>query len=151
MKIFKSFKGFNFINIQGNLPTLMFSFLSGLIIMYVLTEVKNNCWIYNDVKQFQKELIFKLLRQTSRWATAATQDDNPLIAVLHANYATGFLWALKDIATNSQIESATNINMTEFQNKIVGIQDATTKKLAQVCPEYAKTDDIYLAKIAGEA
>ena len=151
MKIFKSFKGFNFINIQGNLPTLMFSFLSGLIIMYVLTEVKNNCWISNDVKQFQKELIFKLLRQTARWATAATQDDNALIAVLHANYATGFLWALKDIATNSQIESATNINMTEFQKKVVGIQDATTKKLAKLCPEYAKTDDIYLAKIAGEA
>ena len=151
MKIFKPFKGINLINIQGNPSTLIFTFLLGLVIMYFLIEIKNNCWISNDVKQFQEILILKLLRQTARWATAATQDENPLIAVLHANYATGFLWALKDIATISQIESTTNINMIEFQKKIVNIQDATTKKLAKVCPEYAKTDDIYLAKIAGEA
>ena len=40
--------------------------------------------------------------------------------------------------------------MNKFQNHVVNIQDSTTKKLAKVCPEYAKTNDIYLAKIAGE-
>lgn len=151
MKILRSFKGINFINISGDLATLMFSFLCGIVIMYVLTEVKNNCWISNDIKQYQKEMVLKLLRQTARWSTAATQDESPLIAVLHANYSTGYLWALKDIATKSEIETFTNIDFDKFQKNVVGIQDATTKRLAKICPEYAKTDNIYLAKIAGEA
>mgnify|MGYP001311201677 CR=1 FL=1 len=40
MKFLRSFKGFNIINISGDLATLMFSFLCGLVIMYVLTEFK---------------------------------------------------------------------------------------------------------------
>tara|TARA_Y100000591_G_C21643138_1_gene598937 strand:+ start:298 stop:753 length:456 start_codon:yes stop_codon:yes gene_type:complete len=151
MKILRSFKGFNIINISGDLATLMFSFLCGLVIMYVLTEFKDNCWITNNCKQHKNELIIKLVRQTARWATAATQDDNPLIAVLHANYGTGYLWALKDIANKNEIETAANIDLVKFQNNVIQIQDATTKRLAKVCPDFAKTDNIYLAKIAGEA
>ena len=151
MKILRSFKGFNIINISGDLATLMFSFLCGLVIMYVLTEFKDNCWITNNCKQHKNELIIKLVRQTARWATAATQDDNPLIAVLHANYGTGYLWALKDIANKNEIETAANIDLVKFQNNVIQIQDATTKRLAKVCPDFAKTDNIYLAKIGGEA
>ena len=151
MKFLRSFKGFNIINISGDLATLMFSFLCGLVIMYVLTEFKDNCWITNNCKQHKNELIIKLVRQTARWATAATQDDNPLIAVLHANYGTGYLWALKDIANKNEIETAANIDLVKFQNNVIQIQDATTKRLAKVCPDFAKTDNIYLAKIAGEA
>tara|TARA_Y100000361_G_scaffold130281_1_gene126213 strand:+ start:21 stop:476 length:456 start_codon:yes stop_codon:yes gene_type:complete len=151
MKFLRSFKGFNIINISGDLATLMFSFLCGLVIMYVLTEFKDNCWITNNCKQHKNELIIKLVRQTARWATAATQDDNPLIAVLHANYGTGYLWALKDIANKNEIETAANIDLVKFQNNVIQIQDATTKRLAKVCPDFAKTDNIYLAKIGGEA
>lgn len=150
MNLLKPFIKLKFINIEIFLISTILSFFLGIFTIYILTEVKNNCWISNDVKQFQKIIIQKLVRQTARWSTAATQDENPLIAVLHANYGTGFLWALKDIATNSQIESATDINMEKFENKIIAIQDATTKKLAKVCPEFSKTDDIYLANIAGE-
>ena len=52
------------------------------------------------------ENIQKLTRQAARWSTAAAQDDSPLIAVLHANYGAGYLWALKDIATAKQIKNA---------------------------------------------
>tara|TARA_Y100001970_G_scaffold170513_1_gene208408 strand:+ start:869 stop:1159 length:291 start_codon:yes stop_codon:yes gene_type:complete len=96
-------------------------------------------------------MINKLTRQTARWATAASQDENPVIAVLHANYAAGYLWALKDIATNKEIENASNIEMKKFQKNVVDTQDKVNKKLVKLCPNFIKTDNPYLAKIGGEA
>ena len=119
--------------------------------MYIINQILSKCWISNNTKKFHNELINKLVRQTARWATAASQDDNPVIEVLHANYAAGYLWALKDIATNKDIENATKIDMNKFQKNVVDIQDKANKKLVKLCPNFIKTDNIYLAKIGGEA
>jgi hypothetical protein len=94
--------------------------------------------------------IQKLLRQSARWAVAAEQDTNPLIAVLHANYGAGYLWALKDIANNEDIKNATGIDMKTFENKIINIQDTTTKRMAKLCPEYAGDSDKFLSAVSGE-
>lgn len=119
--------------------------------MYVINQIFSKCQISNNTKKFYNKLINKLVRQTARWATAASQDDNPVIEVLHANYAAGYLWALKDIATNKDIENATKIDMNKFQKNVVDIQDKANKKLVKLCPNFIKTDNIYLAKIGGEA
>jgi len=94
-------------------------------------------------------IIIKLTRQAARWSTASKQDENPMIAVLHANYGAGYLWALKDIATNEQIKKATGINMITFEKEIIRAQDEATKKMVKVCPEYGPLPN-YLTKIAGE-
>ena len=125
-------------------------FICGLIVGFILTflfiEIKNslaNCNGSHD------EIIKKLSRQAARWSTAAKQDLNPLIAVLHANYGAGYLWALKDIATTQQIQTATNIDVKKFTKEIVQIQDETTLKMIKVCPEYAP-ERTYLSQIGGE-
>lgn len=97
-----------------------------------------------------KSSIEKLVRQTARWATAAQQDASPLISMLHANYAAGYLWALKDIATPSEIHKATGVDLKRFEEHIVNVQDATTKKVIKVCPQFKGEVDLYLATIAGE-
>ena len=94
--------------------------------------------------------IEKLVRQTARWATAAQQDASPLISMLHANYAAGYLWALKDIATPTEIHKATGVDLKRFEEHIVNDQDATTKKVIKVCPQFKGEVDLYLATIAGE-
>ena len=94
--------------------------------------------------------IEKLVRQTARWATAAQQDASPLISMLHANYAAGYLWALKDIATPTEIHKATGVDLKRFEEHIVNVQDATTKKVIKVCPQFKGEVDLYLATIAGE-
>ena len=94
--------------------------------------------------------IDKLVRQTARWATAAQQDQSPLISLLHANYAAGYLWALKDIATEDDISKATGINAKKFEEHIVNVQDSTTQKVLKKCPEFAGDVDLYLSTIAGE-
>jgi hypothetical protein len=97
-----------------------------------------------------KRSIEKLVRQTARWATAAQQDASPLISMLHANYAAGYLWALKDIATPTEIHKATGVNLKQFEEHIVNVQDSTTKKVIKVCPQFKGEVDLYLATIAGE-
>lgn len=133
------------------MKNIIIGVLIGIILMYIINQILSKCWISNNTKKFHNELINKLVRQTARWATAASQDDNPVIEVLHANYSAGYLWALKDIATNKDIENATKIDMNKFQKNVVDIQDKANKKLVKLCPNFIKTDNIYLAKIGGEA
>jgi hypothetical protein len=90
-----------------------------------------------------------LVRQAARWATAAKQDKNPMIAVLHANYGAGYLWALQDIATSSEIEQFTGIDWKKFRSGILGAQDEATRRMAKLCPKFAPKKS-YLTKIAGE-
>ena len=95
--------------------------------------------------------IEKLVRQSARYATAAQQDASPVIAVLHANYAAAYLYALKDIATESQIHNATGIDVKKFKEHVTNVQDMVTRKTSDKCPEFVGDVDIYLAQIGGEA
>ena len=95
--------------------------------------------------------IEKLVRQSARYATAAQQDKSPVVAILHANYAAAYLYALKDIANESQIHNATGIDVKKFKEHIINVQDSVTKKTTETCSEFAGQVDIYLAEIGGEA
>ena len=98
-----------------------------------------------------KANIEKLVRQSARFATAAQQDESPLVAVLHANYSAGYLWALKGIATPKQIHNATGVDVKKFEEHITNVQDMVTKKMLKKCPEFAGDVDLYLATIGAEA
>ena len=118
----------------------------GMIIMYFF--INNN----NKKDNMEKQIEFtvkKLVRQAARWSTAAKQDKNAMIAVLHANYGAGYLWALKDIIKTDIIEKKTRIDMIEFENEILKIQDEATQNMAKLCPEYAPKSS-YLTRLAGE-
>ena len=112
---------------------LIYGIILGMILMYVLI---NN----NKKNKTEKQIEFaakKLVRQAARWSTAAKQDKNSMIAVLHANYGAGYLWALKDIIKTDIIEKKTGIDMMKFEDEIVKIQDEVTKNMAKLCPDYA--------------
>ena len=121
----------------------------GIVIMYILNEVKHQCLLGLSENKILKTIILVLTRQAARWSTAAKQDENSMIAVLHANYGAGYLWALKDIATSEQIKAATGIDLLKFEREIVSTQDMATKKMAKLCPKYAP-ESTYLTKIGGE-
>ncbi len=121
----------------------------GIVIMYVLNELKNKCLLGFSENKILKTIIMVLSRQAARWSTAAKQDKNSMIAVLHANYGAGYLWALKDIASTEQIKAATGIDLLKFEREIVSTQDMATKRMTKLCPKYAP-DKTYLTKIAGE-
>ena len=113
------------------------------LVMFLKNKTKKNL----DMDQ----VIEVMVRSCSRWAVASLQDSSPLIAVLHANYATGYLWALQDCFTDEEIINATGIDVIKFQKSITDVQDIATKGLVKVCPEYSRGLDKYLSKISGES
>lgn len=128
----------------------MYIFFIGIISIFIIIflhylHINNN----SSNNKFNNS-VNKLVRQTARWAIAAEQDNNPLIAVLHSNYSAGYLWALKDIATSEEIKNITNINIKTLENKVINIQDKVTKNMVYLCPDYAGDNDRFLSAIAGE-
>jgi hypothetical protein len=100
--------------------------------------------------QSLQRAVQTLTRQAARWATAARQDANPLIAVLHANYAAGYLWGIADIVSSSQFAQMTGQNYLQFRDAIVAVQDRANRQLAAACPAIAPSNGL-LARVAGEA
>jgi hypothetical protein len=87
-----------------------------------------------------------LYRQTARYAVASLQDDSAVIKTLHANYAMGYLMALKDLATTEQFARATGDNLLSFERKIAAIQDASTVNLVGDCPDLIPDVDTALLR-----
>ena len=82
-----------------------------------------------------------LYRQTARYAVASLQDGSPVVKSLHANYAMGYLMALKDLATTGEFARATGDNLLSFERKIASIQDASTVNLVGDCPDLIPNED----------
>ena len=102
---------------------------------------------YSD---FKVKTIRTLIRQSARWALAAQQDESPIIALLHANYAAGYLWALQDIANDIEMSQIGGIDPLKFRNQIIAIQDKCTKKVSKICPKFIGKLDHSLLRIAGD-
>ena len=90
-----------------------------------------------------------LIRQAARWS-AADQDESPIIALLHANYGAGFLWALKDIATDQEIYNSSGIDVLKFKKTITDIQDKATKRVTKACPKFTGNINNFLLELGGD-
>jgi hypothetical protein len=117
--------------------------LSVICIIYLnlLKKPHLNC---DDVTK-----INKLIRQTSRWAVAATQDTNPYIANLHATYSLGYLMALREIYSDQTIKNLSKIDVRKLETEVTRIMDDAVKELIRVCPD-GQPKNKYLAFLAKE-
>ena len=91
--------------------------------------------VFRESSSDNEKQIRILYRQTARYAVASLQDDSAVIKTLHANYAMGYLMALKDLATTEEFAKATGDNLLSFERKIASIQDASTVNLVGDCPD----------------
>lgn len=129
---------------------LFLGIIIGVILVYFLVEIKNKCFIKDDTTTFLNKKIKLFMKESRNWSLASTQDETPIIAVLHANYGAGYLWALKKLATGEQIKNATGIDILKFEKEIITIQDNANMKLAKVCPKFSPNKKSYLSKIGKE-
>jgi hypothetical protein len=113
--------------------------LTTVILLLIWERTKNNKNVYLDT----------LLRQSARYAIAAQQDESPLIAVLHINYAAAYFYASKDIASDNEIFNATGIDVHEYKQHLSKIQDAVSRQAYGACPEFVGEVDLYMGRIAG--
>lgn len=87
-----------------------------------------------------------LYRQAARYAVASSQDEAVIIKVLHANYAMGYLLALKDLVPADEFKRVTGKNLLDFEQEIARIQDAATLALVKTCPDLTPKEDPELLK-----
>lgn len=122
----------------------------GVVIAFLIIEIRNRCFISNDTHALLGNIITKLIRQSARWSAAAQQDKNPVINMMHANYGSSYLFALKGIIGDTNlIENVSGVDLMEFEKKITDVQDGAMAALAKICPDIVPKEQ-YLAKIAGE-
>ena len=87
-----------------------------------------------------------LIRQTARWTVASQQDTSPMIALLHANYAAGYLQALELIRSEQEINHVTNLQA--LRHKVYDTQDNAARAVVTSCPAYlGKNIDQELARM----
>jgi len=120
---------------------IIFGFIFGILFMILFYKFNSNL--------FKRKIIKTLIRQGARWSVAATQDKNDMIGLLHANYGAGYLWALRDIFSDKDIEEIGGIDIIRFRDEIVNIQDEITKRVIKRCPEFGP-ESSYLTTLGGE-
>ena len=86
-------------------------------------------FVFRKVSNADDETIRTLYRQAARYSVASIQDASEVIQVLHANYAMGYLLALKDIASGEDFERVTGEDMLTFERTIAKVQDEATRRL----------------------
>ena len=94
-----------------------------------------------------KSSIEKMVKQAAKYAITAQQDVSPVMSVRHANYAVAHLYALGNIATDTQIHNATGIDVKKFREHITNVQEMTTKKTVDKFPDFAGQVDMYLSEM----
>jgi hypothetical protein len=88
----------------------------------------------------EPEIVKKIFHQMSRWSTASTQDVNPIVKVLHANYGVGFMMALQSITSDEALEKILEVNnIRGLFSEVENIQHKATIELVKKCPVVAPT------------
>ena len=98
-------------------------------------------WLVLEKQDAPSSNVQVLYRQAARYAVAASQDQQPVIAVLHANYAMGYLLALKDLVTAEEFKRATGQDLLNFEQEIARIQDTATLQLVKASPNLVPEQD----------
>lgn len=114
--------------------------------LYIIIGVLLLCYLWN--RKRGPDTLTILTKAAAKWATTAQQDESPYVAVMHANYAAGYLQALKDVATPTEIYRQTGVEFKKFEEHILNVQDMVTQKVIKKCPEFAGNIDLYLSSIA---
>jgi hypothetical protein len=122
------------------MEAVLILFLVFVLVFVVFHTSSNSVPLIKSQSDLDKQIRI-LYRQTARYAVASLQDDSPVVKSLHANYAMGYLMALKDLATTEQFARATGDNLLSFERKIAGIQDASTVNLVGDCPDLIPNED----------
>lgn len=87
----------------------------------------------------------RIFHQMARWSTAASQDENPVIAVLHANYGVGYMMVLRDLASDEELERILGVeNIRRIFDEVQKIQNKATLNLANHCKDIFP--DTFLAR-----
>jgi hypothetical protein len=118
--------------------------LLAILLLIILSLV---AMIFN-IKEEQttiNKIAPRIFHQMARWSTAASQDKNPVIAVLHANYGVGYMLVLRDLTSDEDLQRILAIeNIRKVFDEVQQIQNTVTLNLANHCKNIVP--DTFLAR-----
>ena len=88
-------------------------------------------------------LLKSLTSQSVQFHNAALQDTNPLIGLMHANYALAYLMLVHRLgATDADVNRITNVDISELQLFLENDQKRAIQRITSTCPA-CKIDGVY--------
>lgn len=115
-----------------------------ILVLLIILLILNLTVSFNKTNKPENNkatIVKTLYRQCARWAIASTQDNSEMIKMLHANYATGYLWAIKDIISNEEFKKITGKDLKDLEEIIISIQDKSSKMLIDKCQDLIVSTD----------
>jgi hypothetical protein len=76
----------------------------------------------------------KLIRVSSKWGVASAQDQSPLLALEHANYAVAYARAAREVASEADIAKKLHVDLPELIAELTEVQDRAVRKMSRACP-----------------
>ena len=105
--------------------------------------ISNNTIINGDTNSKIKHIIKKSAELSF---LALENNKEPVSALKSSNYAIAYVSALQEIYTEEQIQNATNINLNQFKNELLKIQNTIITNIKNTCSPL-ELDKQYLLKI----
>ena len=111
---------------------------SVLVVVAVITLTLLSKWTNNRNNVFTPHFmttIRTLVLQSTRWSTVASQDQNPVVALMHVNYAIGFLKATRRLASDADIQKITGSSVAELNYLMEDQQAELISSISEKCPD----------------
>jgi hypothetical protein len=86
-----------------------------------------------------REKLQTLMIQAVQYSGQAQQDQNPMFALLHANYAIAYLTVARSLASDETIASLTGYSPQKLYPLLMQAQQDTMQSLAKFCTSQSQT------------
>lgn len=129
---------------MANLQNVFLLGISVVILILIISRFTQTEYLDASSKS---DTIKRLTRQAFRWYIASTQDSNPIIKGLHADYAVAYADILKQTASRDEILQITNLDIDKFIQAASDQQDEYIIEIARKCPDLIPKDPQYQAYI----
>jgi hypothetical protein len=83
-----------------------------------------------------------LIKSSAQWNLRSSQDSNPAVALMNANYAMAYLNVARSLGSDDEIEKNCGVNIDTFLKDIEKAQSSSLQRLSKSCPSITK--DLHL-------
>lgn len=85
-------------------------------------------------QQAASETAGRMLRAARKWNTAATQDKNDLLALMHHGHAKAYLHAVRDMMPDGEIARVYSVDAKKLLQSIEKTEQKLYRRIAQKSP-----------------
>lgn len=115
-----------------------------IIILFILLIYRKVLTPENLRTSEKKDDINNLIRQVYRWHLASMQDENPVVKMIHSNYAMGFIEALGSMSNDQEIYNLTGLDLNKLSKEVEVEQDKALVSFITKCPNVYPIQGAYL-------